>query len=205
MENNELQKIWKNADLEIHQKSRVELNLLLTSITRQTLNKYLLIVGFGILSALGLIIFLTVTSLNRQDDTIYLINNITLGIIALISLVSGLMSWYKLQNKDYNLPLRDWLTVMINHLTKLVKGKSNRLYVFILPVIYALTILSIHVYYENKPFMEVLGTEESIISLIVGAPIGLFVAYVAVSKIRKQQAKNLEFLKDLHARLRSEA
>jgi uncharacterized membrane-anchored protein YhcB (DUF1043 family) len=53
--------------------------------------------------------------------------------------------------------------------------------------------------------MEVLGTEESIISLIVGAPIGLFVAYVAVRKIRKQQAKNLEFLKDLHARLRSEA
>jgi hypothetical protein len=205
MENNELQKIWKNADLEIHQKSRVELNLLLTSITRQTLNKFLLIVGFGILSALGLIIFLTVTSLNRQDDTIYLINNITLGIIALISLVSGLMSWYKLQNKDYNLPLRDWLTVMINHLTKLVKGKSNRLYVFILPVIYALTILSIHVYYENKPFLEVLGTEESITGLIVGAPIGLFVAYVAVSKIRRQQAKNLKFLKDLHARLSSES
>jgi hypothetical protein len=205
MENNELQKIWKNADLEIHQKSRVELNLLLTSITRQTLNKFLLIVGFGILSALGLIIFLTVTSLNRQDDTIYLINNITLGIIALISLVSGLMSWYKLQNKDYNLPLRDWLTVMINHLTKLVKGKSNRLYVFILPVIYALTILSIHVYYENKPFMEVLRTEESITGLIVGAPIGLFAAYVAVRKIRRQQAKNLEFLKDLHARLSSES
>lgn len=201
MENNELQKIWKNADLEIHQKSRVELNLLLTSITRQTLNKYLLIVGFGILSALGLIIFLTVTSLNRQDDTIYLINNITLGIIALISLVSGLMSWYKLQNKDYNLPLRDWLTVMINHLTKLVKGKSNRLYVFILPFIYALTILSIHVYFENKPFLEVLGTGESIISLIIGAPIGLFVAYIAVGKIRKQQSKNLEFLKDLHDRL----
>jgi hypothetical protein len=201
MENNELQKIWKNADLEIHQKSRVELNLLLTSVTRQTINKFLLIVGFGILSALGLIIFLTVTSLKRHDDTIYLINNITLGIIAMISLVSGLMSWYKLQNKDYNQPLRDWLTVRINHLTKLVKGKSNRLYVFILPVIYALTILSIHVYFENKPFLEVLGTEESIISLIAGAPIGLVVAYIAVSKIRKQQVKNLEFLKDLHARL----
>jgi hypothetical protein len=203
MENNELQKIWKNADLEIQQKSRDELNLLLTSVTRHTINKFLLILGFGILTALGLIIFLTATSLNRQDDTIYLINNITLGIIATISLVSGLMSWYKLQNKEYNQPLRDWLTVRINHLTKLVKGKSNRLYVFILPVIYALTILSIHVYFENKPFLEVLGTEESIIGLIAGAPIGLVVAYIAVGKIRKQQAKNLEFLKDLHARLSS--
>jgi len=201
MENNELQKIWKNADLEIPQKSRDELNLLLTAVTRQTINKFLIILGFGILSALGLIIFLTVTSLNRQDDTIYLINNITLGLIALISLVSGLMSWYKLQNKEYNQSLRDWLTVRINHLTKLVKGKSSGLYVFILPVIYALTILSIHVYFENKPFLEVLGTEESIISLIIGAPIGLIVAYIAVGKIRKQQSRNLEFLKDLHTRL----
>ncbi len=201
MENNELQKIWKNTDLEIHQKSRDELNLLLTAVTRQTINKFLIILGFGILCAMGLIIFLTVTSLRRQDDTIYLINNITLGLIALISLVSGLMSWYKLQNKEYNQPLRDWLTVRINYLTKSVKGKSNRLYVFILPVIYALTILSIHVYFENKPFLEVLGTEESIISLIIGAPIGLIVAYIAVGKIHKQQSKNLEFLKDLHARL----
>jgi uncharacterized membrane-anchored protein YhcB (DUF1043 family) len=57
------------------------------------------------------------------------------------------------------------------------------------------------VYFENKPFLEVLGTEESIISLIIGAPIGLVVAYIAAGKIRRQQAKNLEFLKDLHARL----
>jgi len=201
MENNELQKIWKNADLEIHQKSSDELNLLLTAVTRQTINKFLLVVGFGILSALGLIIFLTITSLNRQDDTIYLINNITLGIIALISLVSGLVSWYKLQNKEYNQPLRDWLTVRINYLTKSVKGKSKKLYVFILPIIYSLTVLSIHVYFEHKPFLEVLGTEESIIGLIVGAPIGLFVAFFTVRKISKHQLANLEFLKDLHDRL----
>ena len=41
MENNELQKIWKNIDIEINQKSKDELNLLLTSKTRQTINKFL--------------------------------------------------------------------------------------------------------------------------------------------------------------------
>jgi len=49
--------------------------------------------------------------------------------------------------------------------------------------------------------MDVLHTEESIMGLIVGAPIGLFVSYFAVGKIRRYQLHNLGFLKDLYARL----
>ena len=73
MENNELQKIWKNIDTEVNQKSKDELNLLLTSKTRQTINKFLVIMSFSILVCVGLLIYLTITSLNRQDDLIYLI------------------------------------------------------------------------------------------------------------------------------------
>jgi len=204
MENIELQKIWKNSDREIHQKSKEELNLLLASITRNTINKFLYVMGAGILSALGLLIFLTFTSLNRLDDPIYLINNITLGIISLISIVSGLMSWYKLQNNEPNQSLRNWLEVRINHFSKLLNGKFNKLYIFILPIIYALTVLSIHVYFENKPFLDVLGTEESMIGLIIGTPIGLFISFFAVRKIRKHELTNLEFLNDLYNRLCNE-
>jgi len=201
MENNELQKIWKDSDRNIHQKSKDELNLLLGLITRNTINKFLYIIGGGILSGTGLLIFLTVTSLNRLDDPIYLINNITLGIISLLSIVSGLISWYKMQNKEPNQSLRNWLEVRINHLSKLVNGKFNRLYIVILPIIYVLTVLSIHVYFENKPFLDVLGTEESMIGLIIGTPIGLFISFFAVRKIRKHELTNLEFLKDLYSRL----
>ena len=204
MENNELQKIWKDSDREIHQKSKDELNLLLASITRNTIYKFLYIMGAGILSGIGLLIFLIFTSLNRLDDPIYLINNMTLGIISLISIVSGLMSWYKLQNKEPNQSLRNWLEVRINHLSKLIKGKFNKLYIIILPIIYALTVLSIHVYFENKPFLDVLGTGESMIGLIIGTPIGLFVSFFAVRKIRKHELTNLEFLKDLYNRLCNE-
>jgi len=204
MENNELQKIWKDSDREIHQKSKDELSLLLASITRHTINKFLYIMGAGILSGIGLLIFLTFTSLNRLNDPIYLINNITLGIISSISIVSGLMSWYKLQNKEPNQSLRNWLEVRINHLSRLVKGKFNKLYIIILPIIYALTVLSIHVYFENKPFLDVLGTGESMIGLIIGTPIGLFVSFFAVRKIRKHELTNLEFLKDLYNRLCNE-
>jgi len=160
--------------------------------------------GAGILSGIGLLIFLTFTSLNRLNDPIYLINNITLGIISSISIVSGLMSWYKLQNKEPNQSLRNWLEVRINHLSRLVKGKFNKVYIIILPIIYALTVLSIHVYFENKPFLDVLGTGESMIGLIIGTPIGLFVSFFAVRKIRKHELTNLEFLKDLYNRLCNE-
>lgn len=201
MENSELQKIWKNVDSEINQKSKDELNLLLMSKSKQTLNKFLFIIGVSVLVSIGLLIYLAITTLNRSNDLIYLINNITLGNITIISLVSGLWSWYKLQNNKYNQPLKDWLELRIKILTKWLTGKLSRLYLFIIPILYILIVLSIHVYFENKPFIEVLKTEESIIGLIVGAPICLFVSYYAARKIRKFQLQNLEFLKDLRSQL----
>jgi competence protein ComGC len=201
MENNELQKIWRSFDTEINQKSKDELKLLLTSKTKQTIGKILVTMSISILICIGLLIYLTITSLNRQNDLIYLINNAMLGIVTIISLVSGVLSWYKLQNNRYNQPLKNWLEDRINLLTKWLTGRFSRLYLFLIPFLYVLIVLSIHVYFENKPFIDVLNTEESIIGLIVGIPIGLFVSYFGVRKIRKYQLNNLEFLKDLHSRL----
>lgn len=86
-------------------------------------------------------------------------------------------------------------------LSKWLTGKFSKLYLFLIPLLYVLTVFSIHVYFENKPFLEVLNTEESVVGLIIAAPIGLFVSYFAVNKIRKYQLQNLEFLKDLYNRL----
>lgn len=201
MENNELQKIWKTIDTEINQKSKDELNLLLTSKTRQTINKFLVIMSISIFVCIGLLIYLSITSFNRQNDLIYVINNTTLGAVTIISLISGLLSWYKLQNNKYNKPLKIWLEDRINLLSKWLTGRFSKLYLFLIPLLYVLTVLSIHVYFENKSFIDVLNTEESIIGLIVGAPVGLFVSYFGARKIRKYQLINLEFLKDLHSRL----
>lgn len=201
MEISELQKIWKDANFEIHQKSKEELNFLLAHITRQTINKFLLITGAGIISAAGLIIFLGYASLNRKDDIIYLLNNLALGIISIISIVANVISWYKLNSRNSDQNLKMWLEIRINHLSKIVYGKTGSLYYFVIPIIYLLTILSIHVYYENKPFIEVLATEESIIGLIAGILVGLAVSIFAVRKIRKRELINLEFLKDMYDRL----
>lgn len=201
MENSELQKIWKTIENEINPKSKDELSLLLKSKAKQTLNKFIVVLSTSILTSVGFIIFLLITAIKRQDDLLYLINNAVLGLLVIVSLISGVLSWYKIRNNKFGLSLKDWLNGRISLLSKWLTGKFSKLYLFVIPILYVLTVLSIHVYFENKSFIEVLNTEESVIGLIVGAPIGLFVSFFAVRKIRRYQLQNLNFLKDMYGRL----
>ena len=201
MENSELQSIWRSMDTTTLIKSTEELNLLLTSKSRQTINKFRAIIGFSIFVCIGLLVWLTITSLNRQDDPIYLVNNTALGAVTIVSLVTGLVSWRKLQYNSYHQSLKNWLEARIELLSRWLTGRFSKLYLFLIPLLYTLIVFSIHVYFENKPFMEVLHTEESVVGLIVAAPIGLFVAYYGARRIRKYQLEQLDFLKDLHRRL----
>ena len=204
MENNELQKIWRSIDLEITQKSKDELELLLTSKARQTINKFLSIIIISVIVCAGVLSYVTVTTLDRKEDLIFLINNLSLGIITTIALLSGLFSWYKLRNNKFDQPLKNWLEVRIRLLSKGFTGRFSKLYLYLIPFLYVLIVLSIHVYFEHKLFLEVLKTEESLIALIVGAPIGIFVSYYAARKIRKYELSNLEFLEDLYGRVINE-
>ncbi|PKP07292.1 MAG: hypothetical protein CVU10_07045 [Bacteroidetes bacterium HGW-Bacteroidetes-5] len=201
MENNELQKIWKNIDSEIDLKTTGQLNQLLDNKIRKTINKFFFILSIDIIVSFGLIVFLIVTALNRQDDIFYLINNSILILITFSALIISLFSLNKLNRNQCNLSLKDWLEQRINLLSKWLLGKYSKLYIVIIPILLVMINISIHVYYEYKPFVEVMKSEESIIGLIVGFLVGLFVSYYAINKIRKYQIKNLEFLRELHTQL----
>jgi membrane protein YdbS with pleckstrin-like domain len=201
METNELQNIWKNIDSEIDLKSMDELNQTLSVKTRKIINKFLLIFSIDIAVCVGLIAFLIITALNRQSDIIYQVNNSILCLITLVSLIVSLLSLRKLQNNKYNLSLKDWLEQRIKILSGWLLGRYSRLYIVLIPVLLVMINLSIHVYYENKLFMEVMKNEESIYGLLIGFLIGLFVSFFAINKIPKYQLKNLEFLKALHTYL----
>lgn len=185
-------------DPAINLKTKEVLNQILTSRIRETMNKFMVRSGVAVIVSIGLIIFLAITTINRLNDPLYVANNLLLGIIAAFSLYSALYSWDKLQNNRYNQPLKEWLEYRINLLNKEHRGKLSKSYLYLLPVIYILTVLSIHVYYENQLFLEVLHNPESLIGMAVGTPIGLGVAYISVWKIRKYQLKNLKMLQDLH-------
>ncbi|MEI6566786.1 MAG: hypothetical protein WCR20_08915 [Verrucomicrobiota bacterium] len=201
MKNNEIENIWKNVDSKISPKSVDELNQLLTSKTKKTVNKFLYILCVDFIVCFGLMIFLIITAFNRQSDIIYQVNNYILILITLSSLIVSLLSWKKLQNNKYNLSLKDWVEERIKLLSSWLLGKYSKLYIILIPILLIMINLSIHVYYEHKPFIEVMKNEESIYGLIIGFIIGLFASYFAIEKIRKYQIKNLEYLKELYGAL----
>lgn len=201
MKDNELKNTWINIDAEINRKTTDELNQYLTAKCRKTMNKFIFIISLDIVTAIGLIAFLIFTAFNRQGDLIYQTNNLILCVITLSAVVFSFVSLNKLQGNKYNLPLKELLEQRIKLLSGWLLGKYSKLYIVLIPVLLAMIMLSIHVYYEYKPFLEVMRNAESIYGMMAGFTIGLFVSFFAVSKIRKYQLKNLEFLKDLHEQL----
>lgn len=201
METHEIENTWKNIDPVINLKSPEELNQLLASKTRQTVNKFLGILAIDIIVSIGLITFLVITAINRPGDNYFLANNALLSMATLAALVISVTSWYKLNNDKFNLPVRDWLEQKIKLLSVWLLGRYSKGYFIIIPVLLVMIEVSIHVYFENKPFTEVMKSEESVIGLIMGFIVGMAVSYYAVGKIRKYQLKNLDFLKELYSGL----
>jgi len=200
---NDIENIWKNMESKISPKSIAELNELLTKKSKKTVSKFLYIILVDIIVCIGLIIFLIITALNRQGDIIYQLINSVLSLITIVSLIVSLLSWIKLNNNKYNLSLKDWLKERISLLSKWLLGKYSKLYIILIPILLILLNISIHVYFEYKTFMEVVKNEESIYGLTIGFIIGLFVSFFAISKIRKYQLKNLEYLKELYSSIQN--
>lgn len=201
METNRLQNIWKNNETNIKLKTTSELNQSLDSKSRQTINKFLIFTVIDVVVCVGVILFLIMTALNRQDDTLYLANNAILGLVTLISLVISILSLNKLHSNKFNLPLKVWVEQNINLLSRWLLGKYTKLYLIILPILLLMINLSIHVYYEYKPLIEVIKNVESLIGLIIGFIVGVIVSFYALNKIRRYQIKNLGYLKEIHDRL----
>ncbi|PKP34563.1 MAG: hypothetical protein CVU00_06255 [Bacteroidetes bacterium HGW-Bacteroidetes-17] len=204
METNELKNIWKKVDAGFNLKTKEELNQALAAKTKKTINKFLLILSIDIVVCIGMLVFLIITALNRQGDVLYLVNNSVIGSIVIISLIVSLLSLNKLYSNKFNLSLKDWVDQRIKMLSGWLLGKYSKLYIVLIPILLVMINLSIHVYYDHKPFIEVIKNEESIVGLMVGSLVGLFVAFFVLNKIRKFHLKNLESLKELHASLCNE-
>ncbi len=201
MENNELQAIWKTLSTEGPKRSKEELQLLLRSKARHTMNRFVTETLISILISAGLFVYLIITSINRADDMYYLTINIILLVITLISLVSGYLSWKTLRGSPSDQPLKVWLEKRTRVLTKWLYGRYCKLHLYLIAPLFILILLSIHVYFEYKPFLEVLNNAESVTGLLVALPIGLFVSFFTARKIRRLRKQQLEFLLDLQTRL----
>lgn len=205
MENNELQKIWKTADSDIKRKSKEELNLLLTSKARQVFTEFLILDIIAIPVCIGLMVWLIVTTTTRLDDGLYVANNILLGAIVLFALIYIIRELHRFKRSKMDKPVKEWLEIEINRLSKWLIGKYRKINFYLIPVLYVLTFLSIHVYYSDLYFIEVFRSEkfinEDMWGVIIFTPIMFAGLYYGLIKLNKHHMKKLQFLKDLHGRL----
>ena len=194
MKENNIQSAWQKIDSKIQPESNEELNNKLKSKSKKIMNTFLLSAGIsGIISA-GVIVFLIIATINRWQDIYYRTINITLGFIILFSLGSTIRSFLYLLNTPKNIPLKQALS---KRKKKISKWLFSKLPYFLLPLISMLLILSVHVYFEQNPFTEVVTTEESFFGLITGLTVGLAVAFFVMKKIRESQRSHLKKLDEL--------
>jgi hypothetical protein len=205
MENNELQNIWRTVNSDINQKSKDELNLLLTSKAKQVFAEFLILNITAFPICMGVMVWLIVSTVNRLDDILYVANNILLGTIILFALFYVIRDLYRFKLNKMDKPVKEWLEIEINLLSKWLVGKYSRIDFYLIPILYILTFLSIHVYYSGLYFIEVFGsdkfTQEDIWGIIIFTPLLFFGLFYSLIKLRKHQMKKYQFLKDLHGRL----
>ncbi len=205
MENNELQLIWRTVNSDIKQKSKDELNLLLTSKAKQVFAEFLILNITAIPVCIGLMVWLFVSTANRIDDFLYVANNILLGSIVLFALFYAILEWRRFKRSKMDKPVKEWLEIEINQLSKWLIGKYRRTNYYLVPIIFILSYFSIHVYYSDLYFFEVFRSDkfinEDIWGFIIFTPILFAGLFYGLKKLRKHQVKKLEFLKDLYGRL----
>lgn len=205
MENSELQKIWRTVDSDINQRSRDELDLLLTSKARQVFTEFLILDIIAIPVCIGLMVWLAVATANRLDDRLYVANNILLGSIVLFALYYIIREWHRFKRSKMDKPVKEWLETEINLLSKWLTGKYRRVNYYLIPILYILSFLSIHIYYSGLYYIDVFRSDkfinEDMWGVIIFTPIAFAGLYYGLIKLRKYQMKKLQFLKDLHGRL----
>lgn len=205
MENNELQKIWKTMDIKINNKSKDELKLLLESKAKQVFNEFLILQITAIPVCVGVMVWLIISTVNKFDDRLYIANNILLGIIILFALFYEIREWHRFKQNKKDKPVIEWLEIEIKLLSKWLVGKYRNISFYLIPLLYILTFLSIHVYYSGLYFIEVFLSEkflqEDIWGIIIFTPILFIGLFYSLVKLRKHQIRKFQFLKDLHSRI----
>ena len=202
MEKYDLKKLWNSTKQEAAARSKEELVRILDSKAKRTVNRFLLVSAIAGIISSAVIIFLVITALHRKDDIWYVLNNFALGTLTIISLLSALYSWKRLNETKYSLPLKKLLEKNIATISLSLKGWHRAVSILIIPVLYVLLVMSINVYFSGMSYAGVLSSEESLTALLAGLLVGLPVSFYVENKIHKYHLKNLNEFEKLYEQLR---
>ncbi len=201
MGKNDLHNAWQSISYLSKAKTRNELAVIIETKAKKAINKFRLITAISGIVSIGLIIFLTLTALNRLNDTWYVLNNILLGLITIASLISALKASYSLSKRDSSISIKQWLKKNIMMISGSLNGKYKYLSLLVIPIVFILILLSINVYFSNMQYIEVFSSEKSTVALIVGFIIGLTVSFFVERKLHKYHLQNLHYLEELYRKI----
>jgi hypothetical protein len=199
MKRDELQNIWHRGSSNIETQSVDELNMMLEQRVARVMRKHFFINYISVSVGLTLIALLIYSGIKKSYDTYYLINNIVLCFITAMFVAFGIWSWYKMNYNPIGLSLKDWIKYRINELSKSQKRYPVR-YLFAVLVILPYY-LSFFVYFINRPFIEVIYSEQFYTSFLIVFFSGSFSALFAIRNIKTYNQKNLKKLKKLYNEL----
>ncbi len=195
-----IEKNWEKFNSLLPSQSVEELDNILSKRIKKTLNSFVFLILFSLVVETGILFFLIITILKRSNDILYLINNSLLGLITILAFISSILAIKNLKDKR-NEPLKIWLE---NKISLLEKSLSKRRFIIqnlILPVIFSLIFLSIHVYFSDQPFLELFKSSESVFGLTAGFIVGLCVSFYILKRIQKEHRKSLRYLQKINKEL----
>ncbi len=204
MKDEELRSVWENIGTESDRFTGVELNNILNSKVKKVKGRFYTVLAISAAVSIIVIALLVKASVDRSSDTIYVLNNVLLGIITLISLISAVYSRYKLSSNSFAVSVKESIEKDIEMITRALYGKFRYVHWVVIPVIYVLVLLSINVYFDGRMFMEVLRSGEAVAALTAGLVTGLPVSYFVESRIRRYHKRNLKQLEVLYEKLKGD-
>ncbi len=202
MKDEELKTVWGNLGSDKDQVTRGELSDILNRKVKGIKRRFYTVLGISSAVSVVVITLLVKASVDRSSDVLYVWNNVLLGLITLISLVSALYSWYRLGQSRYATSIKESVERDIEMIRTSLYGKFRYAHWIVIPLIYVLLLLSINVYFDGRTFIEVMRSGEAVTALISGLIVGLPVSYFVESRIRKYHKSNLKRLEVLYEKIK---
>lgn len=201
MKNNELTDIWKKGiDEKIINYTKEELHSMLLSKAKASIRKFY---SFDLLPILfsAFLFYLVVTSISRLHDTLFVIGNALLAVILITVFILNVISFKKMNKYDPSQSMKDWLKYRIDALEKSINAMGGYI---LSPTVFLLTAISVNVYIQNRPYLEVITSQQFMVGFLIGAIVAAPIIYLINRKSRKIYAETLDNLRELYNQIKDE-
>ncbi len=190
MDKDEIKNTWQGANRSKEHFSKEKIEKLFNQKSRTIMRKFILWFIISIILSIGLLLYLSITSVLRFDDLYFVFVNLLLIILTAYFLIEYLKGYYKLNSiKIANGNLKEMIQQKIRLIKRYLIGTKLSSLIIIPFVI--LLMISIYVFFEKEDLIKVLVMDDAIWGLIFGGIVAIIIKLLARKKMGKYFESNL--------------